>query len=134
MKKYKHRTTGAIAEWVDGAGYYVTLDNVSHGYFYKGFIENSNDWIDIENPDVKTVGEVKTAREVLQEKFDSPEHRMADMIYGSTLDMVLDAMREYASQFKSSSKSEGSEAVEKCNSCGSKKVEIIHRCKCGIEW
>jgi len=24
--------------------------------------------------------------------------------------------------------------IEKCNSCGSEKVELIHRCKCGIEW
>ncbi len=25
-------------------------------------------------------------------------------------------------------------SIEKCNSCGSKKVELIHRCKCGVEW
>lgn len=24
--------------------------------------------------------------------------------------------------------------IESCNSCGSKKVKLIHRCKCGIEW
>jgi hypothetical protein len=24
--------------------------------------------------------------------------------------------------------------IEKCNICGSKKVELIHRCKCGVEW
>lgn len=24
--------------------------------------------------------------------------------------------------------------IENCNSCGNKKVELIHRCKCGIEW
>jgi len=24
--------------------------------------------------------------------------------------------------------------IEKCNSCGSKKVELIQRCKCGVEW
>ena len=23
---------------------------------------------------------------------------------------------------------------EKCNSCGSKKVELKHKCKCGVEW
>ena len=28
----------------------------------------------------------------------------------------------------------GSVSIEKCNSCGRKKVELIHRCKCGVEW
>jgi hypothetical protein len=23
---------------------------------------------------------------------------------------------------------------EKCNSCNSEKIEVIHKCKCGIEW
>lgn len=43
-KCYQHVQTGAIASYTKGAGYYVTLDNFSHGYMAKCFIENTKDW------------------------------------------------------------------------------------------
>lgn len=47
-----------------------------------------------------------------------------------------EAMEAYAQQFREGEKKGVSEQfpIEKCNSCGSKKVELIHRCKCGVEW
>jgi len=46
LKRYKHISSGAIAESNNyDKTYYVTLNNTSKGYWDPIFIENTQDWI-----------------------------------------------------------------------------------------